>query len=176
MSLESQEAFQKKYRAGKQAFERGQYRTSIEHLKIACELVSSSSRLGGEAQLWLVTAYQAAGESSDAIALCQSLLKHPHTETRQQAKRLLEIIKAPVLQRPKEWMSEIPDLKDLSDSSQENRFIRSKPASEPQKKYQPEPIDLTQVDTKDNHFTGIALIAVLLILGGLWLFSAQPWG
>ncbi|MGD2179673.1 tetratricopeptide repeat protein [Lusitaniella coriacea] len=176
MSLESQEAFQKQYQAGKQAFERGQYRTSIERLKAACELTITSSRLGGETQLWLVTAYQAAGESADAIALCESLLQHPHSATRQQAKRLLEIIKAPILKRPKEWMTEIPDLKNLSDSSREDRFIRSKPTQEPKKKYQPEPVDLTQVDTKDNHFTGIALVAILLILGGLWLFSARPWG
>lgn len=168
VSSESREAFQLKYRAGKEAFERGQYRLSIEQLETACALISRTSRLGGEAQLWLVTAYQAANQTNDAIALLQTLQKHPHSTIRQQAKRLLEIIKAPALKRPKEWMTEIPDLANLSESEIKNRYIG--PAKKQEPKSPPplvEPVDLSQVNTKENNFVWIALLAIALMFGTL---------
>jgi len=164
----SVEAFHQYYQAGKQAFERGQYRRSIEQLETAAQLVSRSSRWGGEAQLWLATAYQAAGQTQDAIALCQGLKQHPFSTIRQQAKRLLEILKAPALKRPKEWNIEIPDLASVSESNANNRFVSSKSGQEKRAPYQPEPIDLSQVDTQDNGFIWMALAIALLVLGGLW--------
>jgi hypothetical protein len=172
MSSESREAFQVKYRAGKEAFERGQYRLSIQQLEAACELIPRASRLGGEAQLWLVTAYQAANQTQDAIALSQILQKHPHSSIRTSAKRLLEIIKAPALKRPQEWMVQIPNLADLSESEQKNRYASTQNQRE-SKPSRPaiEPVDLSQVNTKENNFLWIALGAIALTFAALWWFQ-----
>ncbi|WP_017302940.1 hypothetical protein [Spirulina subsalsa] len=167
MNLEEQEAFQKHYQAGKVAFERGLYRASIEALEAACSLVRGTSRLGGEAQIWLVTAYQAANEQEKAIALCEKLLRHPFPETSKQAKRLLYIIKAPALKRPPEWMTQIPDLRNIEDSKPDNRYVplQEKPRIKV-KKVEPEPIDPSLINRKDNNFVTLALVLILLILLG----------
>lgn len=167
---ENQERFQTEYQLGKKAFERGNYNLSIEHLEAASKSIEPNSRLGGEAQMWLVTAYQAAGKSTQAIELCQKLLSHPYTETRKQAKRLQYIIQAPELKRPKEWMSEIPDLAKAEES--ESKYVANRSTSNTPKKksfIESEPVDLDRVNTKDNQFIWIALLVILLILAGLFL-------
>jgi tetratricopeptide (TPR) repeat protein len=158
-----QEQLQFEYQKGKNAFERGQYRISIQHLEKASELVASGSRLGGEVQIWLVTAYQAANQLSEAISLCRQLTKHPHPEIRKQSKRLLYIIEAPRLQRPREWMTEIPDMSKASDS--QGQSLRGSGTIAKNSSPAIEPIDLSQVNTKDNKFIWVALAIVLLILG-----------
>ncbi|MEC4802674.1 MAG: hypothetical protein SAJ12_15985 [Jaaginema sp. PMC 1079.18] len=172
MNPEEQTSFQELYRAGKLAFERGQYRRSIEALEASLELLPRTNRLAGDAQIWLVTAYQAAGQNQDAIALCQSLLQHPSITIRGKAKRLLEILKAPVLKRPKEWMTEIPDLAALDESRQRDRYITSKKRDRPPAEPNPDDyVDLSQVDNSDNGFVGLTLVLVLLVLGSLWFFG-----
>jgi hypothetical protein len=173
VSSENKEKFQIEYQAGKVAFEGGEYRASVKHLEAACALMSRNSRLGGEAQMWLVTAYEAAGQKLEAIALCQQLSRHPDTETRKEGKRLLYILQAPELKRPAEWMTQIPDLGAITESSPEDRR-GSQSASGSKRdrkdKLEPEPIDLSQVNTKDNQFIWVALIALILTVGGLiWL-------
>lgn len=169
MSSDDREQFQAEYQLGKEAFERGNYSLSIQHLETASKLISPSSRLGGEAQMWLVTAYQAAGKNTEAIALCQNLSSHPYVETRKQAKRLQYIIQAPELKRPKEWMSEIPDLTKAQESEFQYVANRGSNNSPKKKSFIPdEPVDLTQVNTKDNQFIWIALLAILLTLAGLF--------
>ena len=171
MVSNNREKFQIQYQAGKKAFERGEYRQSVQYLEAAKELTSNSSRLGGEAQIWLVTAYQAAGKDKEAIALCQELATHPHPEIRQQSQRLLYIIKAPQLKRPKEWMSEIPDLADTADGKP--KYITAKSttnSSSSTSNKTPEPVDLSQVNTQDNQFIWVALVLTLLTFAGLfWL-------
>ena len=167
MTIDNQEKFQQQYQAGKQALERGQYRLSIENLEVAKELVPHNSRRGGEAQIWLVTAYQAANKLDEAIALAQELLTHPDTQTREQAQRILYIIKAPALARPKEWMSEIPDLAQAEQVT--SRYMTAKNRAEkpvqPELKFGPPP-----TETKDNGFIWFALVLISLILGSLiWL-------
>ncbi|AFZ48776.1 hypothetical protein Cyast_2836 [Cyanobacterium stanieri PCC 7202] len=155
MSSFAQEEFTKRYQQGKSAFERGQYRQSVKSLEDACKLIPLHSRLGGEVQMWLVNAYQAMGDGESAIALCQSLCVHPHTDTKIQAQRLLYILKAPELQRPKEWMTEIPDLNAQSSLPVNRR------ASSPRKikpKRQIELVDLSTVNTDDNQFIWISLM------------------
>ena len=168
MISDKQEQFQIEYQRGKYAFERGQYRLCVQHLEQASQLVAPASRLGGEVQIWLVTAYQAANQLQEAISLCRQLTKHPHPEIRKQSKRLLYIIEAPRLKRPREWMTEIPDMSKASDSN-----VQYLGGGNTVKKTSPpaiEPIDLSQVNTKDNQFIWVALILVLLILGGtIWL-------
>ena len=171
MVSSNREKFRIQYQAGKEAFERGQYRQSVEYLEAAREFTALSSRVGGEAQIWLVTAYQADGKDKEAIALCQELATHPHPEIRQQAKRLLYIIQAPQLKRPKEWMSEIPDLANADDSKPKYVTAKSQTNNSSIKKNNTsEPVDLSQVNTKDNQFIWVALIITLLTCVGLfWL-------
>lgn len=168
------EIIKNQYQAGKAAFERGQYRQSVQYLEKAAALVARNSRLGGEVQIWLVTAYEAAGQRAEAIALCEQLKRHPDPETNKQGRRLLYILQAPQLKRPDEWLTKIPDLGTLSDNESQirlaSRATTSKPA--PKQPPLPEPVDLSQVNTKDNRFTWAALIAIGLTLAGLlwWNF------
>ena len=169
MSSLQREEFQRKYKAGKYAFERGQYRLSIQELEAATKLVETYSRLGGEAQMWLVNAYQAAGKQEEAIALCEELTTHPHPKIRRQGKDLLYIIKAPRLKRPKEWMSEIPDLNSLSESPAQYRGGSGK--SKIKSKPQIETVDLSQVNTKDNQFIWLGLLLTIMTICGLFWLS-----
>lgn len=172
MSQENkQEQFHAYYDRGKIALERGNYRLSIENLEKSLELIGCGSLLGGEVQIWLVTAYQAAGQQEKAIALCEQLTAHPHFKIRDKASEVLYIMKAPRLERPPEWMVEIPDLATTETSNPQ--YLTTKPTKSNKIKRDrivPE-VDLSQVDTKDNQFIGIALIVIILSLGSLFLLQ-----
>jgi tetratricopeptide (TPR) repeat protein len=171
---ENREQFQIAYQAGKAAFESGQYRAAVQHFQAASALIPSNSRLGGEVQMWLAIAYEAAGDRTEAIALYQQLQHHPDLETRKQGKRLLYIAQAPELSRRSEWLVEIPDLKNLPESeSKFDRGVSNRPAGNraPRPRSTPEAIDLSQVNTKDNLFIWFGLIVTVLILGGLIWFG-----
>lgn len=175
MNSEKLERIQSEYKTGRYAFERGQYRSAIAHLETATGLVEKTSRFGGEVQIWLVTAYEASGKSPQAIALCQTLTRHPHIETRKQAKRLLAILEAPQLRLHPEWRVEIPDMSQLEQSDSQFRQVsttaKPKPPEKKRPQQSPEPVDLSQVNTKDNQFIWVALGASGLILAGLFWFS-----
>ncbi len=174
VSSENQEKFRIEYQAGKAAYERGDYRASVKHLEAASALMSRTSRLGGEAQIWLAIAYEAAGKQSEAIALCQQLRRHPDPETSKEGKRLLYILQAPKLKRPDEWMTKIPDLGAIAESDpKDRRGGQSASASKRDRKDELDltPVDLSQVNTKDNQFVWIALIALILMVGGLIWFG-----
>lgn len=171
MSTESLELAKTRYQAGKIAFENGQYREAVENLEKASALLARNTRLGGEVEIWLVTAYEAAGRTEDAIALCQQLRRHPHSETSQQARRLQYILQAPRLKRPSNWMTEIPDLAALSENESPIR-IAAKPRKTSERKppAEPEYVDLSQVNTKDNRFIWLALVVIGLTISYLvWL-------
>lgn len=162
------------YEAGVRAFERGEYRRSVECLEKAVNLAGQLSALGGEAQVWLVSAYQAAGRTPEAIALGERLEKHPNLKVRKQSRRLVYILKAPQLQRRPEWMTQIPDLSKIEAAGSNNQVGGgAAPARRPprRKSTEPEPIDLTQVNTKENGFVWLALVAIGLTIGGLIWFS-----
>ncbi|MGF1495824.1 MAG: tetratricopeptide repeat protein [Elainellaceae cyanobacterium] len=175
-STDQKAAAQTQYQSGKEAFERGRYRQSVQYLEKAVSLAERTSRLGGEAQIWLVTAYQANGQLKEAIALCQQLTRHPDYETAKQGKRLLYILEAPRLQTRPDWLTQIPDLSQLTDGEAQlpnlaGRTVTKK-ARSPRKTAAPapEPIDWSQVNTRDNRFVWVALVGILLILGSLvWL-------
>ncbi|NEQ96935.1 MAG: tetratricopeptide repeat protein [Cyanothece sp. SIO2G6] len=164
------------YQAGKAAFESGQYRQAISMLEKAIALLPNTSILGGEAGIWLVMAQDAAGRYEDAIALCTKLAKHPHTETAQQGKRLLYILKAPKLKTNPEWNSKIPDLSQIGEGEGNAATLSSYPKPKARKRKpkeeseELEPIDWSQIDTQDNQFIAIALgVMSLLLLGWVWL-------
>lgn len=173
VSSQSQEIVDREYKAGLATFERGQYRQAIQHLEKANALANRNSRLGGEVQLWLINAYEAAGQRQEAIALCELLKRHPHHEINKQGRRLLYILQAPQLQRPAEWMTQIPDLATLSDN--ESRMKLSVRSDNNKRSPQPEPTreieDLSKINTKDNRFISIALVAIIFTLGALVWWS-----
>ncbi|BAY12450.1 tetratricopeptide repeat protein [Calothrix sp. NIES-2098] len=171
MNAESLEIARSRYQAGRVAFESGQYREAVENLEKASALLSRNSRFAGEVDIWLVTAYEAAGRTEDAIALCERLKRHPYSETNKQARHLLYILKAPKLKRPSEWMTEIPDLGKLPDNDSQVRVtVNPRQASGQKKSAEPEFVDLSQVNTRDNRFIWLGLIVIGLILSYLvWL-------
>lgn len=157
--------------AGQNAFERGNYREAVAALEASAELSGKATALGGLIQLWLVNAYSAANRQHDAIALGETLAQHPDSEVRKQSKRITEILKAPQLKRRADWLTPIPDLSDLDDSKKVGGMgkydgvkARTKPLSTV-----PEPEDLSQMNTRDNGFLWLALAAIVLSFGGLWL-------
>lgn len=167
---------QAEYQAGQMAFERGDYRKSVNHLEKATALVNPNSALGGEVQTWLVTAYEAAGNRSAAIALCKELTRHPNLTTRKEGRRLLYILEAPKLKTRPEWLTQIPDLESLGDQNATASVKTAVPASKrkanaEKPKFQLESVDLSQVNTEDNRFIWVALIAILAMLGSLLWFS-----
>lgn len=174
MSLDPLEQIQTEYRSGKITFERGRYRQSIEHLETACDLVDKNSRLGGEIQIWLATAYQALGKTPNAIALCKQLSRHPSWETRKQSRRLLEILEAPELKSNLEGLIQIPDMTGIDESSRSTKDLLTRSATplkrSTPKSSSPETVDLTQVNTKDNGFLSMALILIAALIGGLFFF------
>jgi hypothetical protein len=161
------------YAQGREAFEHGYYREAVERLLKAISLVHRQSQLGGEMQIWLITAYEAVGRQEEAISLCRQLQHHPHLETRKQSKRLLYILEAPKLQKKAEWLTQIPDLSHVNEPDLSERLGVGKytPAAPKSRSLDPDPIDLNQVDTKDNNFVWVALGLLLLLLGA-WVW----WG
>ncbi|EAZ92267.1 outer membrane protein assembly factor BamD [Crocosphaera chwakensis] len=157
-----------KYQQGQVLLDRGQYRSSVQTLEDAKSLVNLSSKLGGEVQLSLVTAYQGVDKLDDAIALCEELTRHPNLAIRQQSQRILYILKAPQLKRPEAWMTKIPATN--SEDNPTPRYVQAKPATKPMKTSSLDLEDITQMDTKDNGFIGLALGLFIIIIGGLiWL-------
>jgi Tetratricopeptide repeat len=167
--------FDPDYQSGQIAFERGEYRQAVSYFLAAVAQVQPHTQLGGEVQVWLVTALEAAGQLPEAKALCQQLANHPHLDTRQASKRMLYIMQAPDLVRKDEWLTKIPDLSHLEDGDGKvgvnNRSISPPPPKQPSLEERYAPIDLTQVNTQDNNFIAIALILTLVTLGGLWLLA-----
>lgn len=161
------------YELGKEAFERGMYRESVQALEKANALLAPNTRFAGEVQIWLATAYEAAGQKEEAIALCQQASRHPDYETRKQGQRLLYILQAPQLTRRPEWLTQIPDLNELQEGESKLRAVGTPVKQRPaEPRFQvAEPIDPTQVNTKDNRFIWVALAATALLLGGLVWFS-----
>lgn len=168
MTTDNTNQFQQQYRAGKEALERGRYRTSIEYLEAAKELVLPYSRRGGEVGIWLVTAYQAANKLEEAIALAQELLAHPDAQTREQAQRILYIIKAPVLERPREWMSEIPELAEAEPGA--SRYVTANKKAVQPAEIELEDLPTSPTDSEDNRFIWFASILVgLIVISLVWL-------
>lgn len=173
-STDSLERLKAAYEAGKTAFERGNYQQSVTQLVTASALANPGSRVGGEIQIWLVTAHEAAGEQSQALELCRKLCHHPDYETRQQSKRLLYILEAPRLKMRPEWLTEIPDLSKIPDSDGRSGGAASRyaaanstRATEPKPIELPEPPDPKLVNTRDNQFVWVALLLLALVLGAL---------
>ena len=169
--------FDTDYQSGQIAFERGEYRQAVSYLLAAVAQVQPNTRIGGEVQVWLVTAFEAAGQIPEAKALCQKLSNHPNLDTRQASKRLLYIMQAPELTKRDDWLTQIPDLSHLEDAQGNSGVNRTPTVSAPppprslEERYPP--VDLSQVNTKENGFISIALILTMITLVGLWLTASR---
>ena len=174
MTPEQLEIVKSEYTTGKAVFERGQYGDAVRHFEAASALVDRGSRFGGEVQMWLVTALDAAGQVQEAIALCKQLVRHPSIDTREQARGLLYILEAPKLTKRPEWLVEIPDLGALGDNQSSLKLgagVTLK-QSQPQPKWGiPEPVDYSQVNARDNSFIWVGLIGFGAAIAGLIFFS-----
>ena len=164
------------YQAGQIAFERGEYREAVTYFLAAIADVQPNTKIGGEIQLWLATAYEADGQIPEAKALCQKLSNHPNLDTRQASKRMLYIMQAPELARRDEWSIKIPDLTHIEDA-EGNLAVNNTPVlpSKAKAKSLDEiyaPVDLSQVTTQDNGFIYVALVLTIVTVLGLW-FAAK---
>jgi tetratricopeptide (TPR) repeat protein len=161
------------YGTGQAAFERGQYREAINCFQTALQLVPDrSSPLGGAIQIWLVTAYDAAGQRNEALNLCRQLHAHSDYDTRQQSRRLIYILEAPKLQSRTEWLTQIPDLAQPQTSPRTVSVGQPSPSTKP-----PDPKPITAepfepINPKESlGFMGLALGVSLMILLALWWLS-----
>lgn len=173
MSLDPLALAKTAYQQGQFSFECGDYRQAVQCLERSLTHLDPSSKLGGEVQIWLVMATEAAGARTEAIALCQQLSRHPHYDIRQQSKRLLAIFEAPKLKTDPACLTEIPDLSAVADNG-ENKWGTSKftptapkPAPASPKFMLTEPVDPSQIKTQDNLFLWLALGVGILTIGGL---------
>jgi tetratricopeptide (TPR) repeat protein len=155
------------YAMGQAAFERGQYREATDSFQQALALSPANSELGGAIQIWLVTAYDAAGQREEALDLCRQLRTHGDYDTRQQSKRLLYILEAPKLQSRPEWLTQIPDLSqaEVNRDRQVGRTGQTQAKPSAVKGIEPfEPID----PKESRGFLGLALGVSALVLLALW--------
>lgn len=172
----SQQHLQEIFQTGQVAFERGDYRLSIQCLEQAKALGDRRSRLGGEIQVWLVTAYEAAGQQEAAISLCREVSRHPDPTARTQAKRLLCILEAPRLKIQPEWTTPIPDLTQLSDNEGYSTRAASQFTPKTTRKEKPKPLfelpePLPPEIPRDNQFIWLALGFAGLTLGSLVIWN-----
>ena len=170
--------FDTDYQSGQIAFERGEYRQAVSCFLAALAQVQPNTKIGGEVQVWLATAYEATGQIPEAKALCLQLSNHPNLDTRQASKRMLYIMQAPELTRRDEWLIKIPDLSQIEDA-EGKAPVSNVPILPPTAKAKVKsideiyaPVDLSQVNTEDNGFISIALIFTVVTLIGLW-FAAN---
>ena len=101
------------YQSGIFQFERGNYRESVKQLEQASSLAGAKTKQGGEIQVWLVNAYDAAGRSNEAIELCRSLSKHPSSDVRKSASYVLGILTAPKLADLQDVTTDISNFRRL---------------------------------------------------------------
>lgn len=158
------------FQLGQRYVEGGQYREAVRILNRAVPLAGSQSRLGGELQLWLVTAYDASGQKQDAIQLCRKLTQHSHWTIRKQSKRVLYILEAPKLTLKPEWVTQIPDLDEVQGQRSVQRGVSSTTYSPENQGYKinDQPVDLTAVQTQEPGFILFALVIVSVVFLGLF--------
>jgi len=170
MTENDQNQFLTRFNQGQADFDRGQYRQSIGEFEAALKCTTVGSKQGGEAQLWLAMAYQAAGDTDTAKQLCRKLVRHPDVDCRKQSQQVLAILQAPRLARPPEWLTPIPDL-----TAQENSRPAPAQMRRPRRpKPEPSPIqfeDPRGMNTRDNGFILVAIAFILALLGVTYWLS-----
>lgn len=163
-----------KFQQGQRLFESGRYREAVQSLNQACALVETRSKIQGEISIWLVSAYDAAGQRAEAISLCRKLCQSPYIDVRRQAKRLLAILEAPKLSVHDDWVTKIPPLDEVNERGKITGVSRSAPqvrTVKPKKAIEDQDIDLSEVTTQDRGLVSVTILLVI-ILGGLLFWMA----
>lgn len=167
--LETTNRARASYELGLANFERGRYRDAIANFEAARNAVPVGTALGGDVQVWLVTAYEAIGDREAALKLCRKACHHPSMDARKHAKRLLAILEAPQLVRRPEWMTSIPDLSTLDDLGGDDRFAaRTPPPPKPKPPENPwlnPPLPPPDAVAFDGRFVWGALIVAVVLTG-----------
>jgi tetratricopeptide (TPR) repeat protein len=112
----TEKPYQEIFQAGIFSFERGDYQRAIAQFQQALSNVNEKTQIGGEIQIWLANAYDAVGNSTEAIALCRRLKTHSDRDVRKSANYVLGILTAPQLDKLKDAVSTIPSLQNLDGS------------------------------------------------------------
>ncbi len=81
------------FREGVTACQEGRYPKAIKNLEDCCQKCTDHNTQDYiQAQMWLIRAYQMGGQLQRAIALCQILMNHPHTQVQAWANKTLPIL------------------------------------------------------------------------------------
>ncbi len=123
----TEKPYQEIFQAGILSFERGDYQSAIAQFQQALSGVNEKTQIGGEIQIWLANAYDAVGNSTEAIALCRKLITHSDRDVRKSANYVLGILSAPQLSELKDAVSKIPSLQNLEESDLPSNAPSSKP-------------------------------------------------
>jgi tetratricopeptide (TPR) repeat protein len=156
------------FSVGQAQFAGGRYRDATEAFQSAIAQTDPNSNLGGDIQLWLVMAYEALDLREEARTLCRQLHTHPFRAVRAESKRVQYILEAPKLSTRSEWITSIPDLSQLPEANDlrpQGPAVTYQPP--PRVAINPEPIDLSQVNTEENGFVWIAIVGLIVVLGCL---------
>ena len=152
------------YQKGVSNFESGNYQQAIALLDRARALAILETTLGGEILIWLANAYDAAGKTDEAIALCRSLKKHPVNSVRKSARYMLGILTAPQLSKLEGVVSEVPILQ--SPDSYQSKPVTKSNTTTNQKPFREVPLEKPNTES-NNNFLWFA-IAVSLLLLAFW--------
>lgn len=125
-SSSTEKPYQEMFQAGIFSFERGDYQGAIAQFQQALSGVNEKTQIGGEIQIWLANAYDAVGNSTEAIALCRRLKNHSDRDVRKSANYVLGILSAPQLNQLKDVVSKIPSLQSLDASDSPSALPSSK--------------------------------------------------
>lgn len=154
------------YQEGVSNFEGGNYQQAIAMLERARALAVLDTNLSGEILIWLANAYDAAGKTEDAIAICRSLKKHPVNNVRKSARYILGILTAPQLSKLEGVVSEVPIL-ESPDTYQSKPVARTQNSRDKAEKPFRE-VSLEKPNTNSNNNFLWFAIAISLMLLAVW--------
>jgi tetratricopeptide (TPR) repeat protein len=172
-SSSTEKSYQERYQAGIISFEHGDYKHAIAQFQQALDGVDAKTKIGGEIQVWLANAYDAVGDSTQAIALCRRLKTHGDRDVRKSANYVLGILTAPQLSTLKDVVSQIPSLQGLdaqdTQSYPPGRSGSQSTSSKTEQEILAAPrVDNVAVQRQLNRFIWTATIAIALAALIVW--------
>ena len=97
-------------KAAQSALGCGEYRQVLQLLEPVAAKLPVTMKLGAEVRLLQATAHQGLGDGERAKQSCRAAAQCGDVELRRQARALLEVLEAPVLQVPADRKVELPQL------------------------------------------------------------------
>ena len=97
-------------KAARSALGCGEYRQVLQLLEPLAAKLPVTMKLGAEVRLLQATAHQGLGDAERAKQSCRAATQCGDVELRRQARALLEVLEAPVLQVPADRMVQVPQL------------------------------------------------------------------